>query len=82
MHRQIALNLTLIFFRVINNHVKSLLADHLPDKLESLSNTSMSVNNLTDGLNSQNRLISLLLLEPVEALQLNLYLGSPTSLAL
>ncbi|XP_073320704.1 uncharacterized protein [Pagrus major] len=27
-------------------------ADHLPDKLESLSNTSMSVNNLTDGLNS------------------------------
>ena len=40
------------FFRVINNHVKSLLADHLPDKLESLSNTSMSVNNLTDGLNS------------------------------
>ena len=52
MHRQIALNLTLIFFRVINNHVKSLLADHLPDKLESLSNTSMSVNNLTDGLNS------------------------------
>ena len=50
MHRLFALNPH--SFRPINNHVKSLLADHLPDKLESFSNTAMSVNNLTDSLNS------------------------------
>lgn len=39
-------------FRIINNNVKSLFADLLPDKLESFSNTAMSVNVLTDSLNT------------------------------
>lgn len=39
-------------FRVINNHVKSLLTDLLPYKLESFSNTPMPVNALTDSLNT------------------------------
>lgn len=39
-------------FCVINKYVKSLLADHLPDKTESFSNMAMSVNNLTDSLNN------------------------------